>query len=120
MIPCLVFLFIFFIGFFFLFTKISHSVHKSQVRDFTEEYGRGNFKIFLRHFTNRDWERCRHHRRSFFIYPRNSPYSSSEIHAGIIKFDGKGMLLDYWSYLRFLFWEWQHEYKPIEHDYKWN
>jgi hypothetical protein len=73
---------------------ITWRVHLSQTRDFTEHYGWGNYRAFRHEFECRDWDnenwRC-----SFF-----ESDTDSKVHAGIVKFDGKGMLLPFFDWLR--------------------
>ena len=73
------------------------TTHIAQVREFTDEWGRGSYKTFIREFKKYEWKRSEKFPTSFFC----GTLDSSKIHADIIKFEGKGMVLDPWSYLRF-------------------
>ncbi len=73
------------------------TTHISQVREYTDKWGKGSYKTFIREFKKYEWERCDIHPKSFFC----GSSDSSQVHADIIQFEGKGMILDPWSYLRF-------------------
>lgn len=81
---------------------IPWSVHKGQVSDFTPQNIKGNFNDFKREFSKIHWERSDDHKNSLFEIGRYRiiDESESQIHAGIIEFNGVGMKLDFISYLR--------------------
>jgi hypothetical protein len=64
----------------------------------------GNFDQFLKQFYAYDnWYVQNHFKGSFFDNNKNL-FFNYYIHADIIKFDGKCMILDPISWLRFVFW----------------
>ncbi len=68
--------------------------------EYTNKYGWGSFNKFKKEYNKCKWSidanyNCFYHAKSRFDYP-----SDSELHASIIKFNGKGMLLDPISMLR--------------------
>jgi len=69
-------------------------VHIEMTKENTQKYGWGNYEKFLREFKKYNWENGGWEK-SLFDYETNS-----QLHASIIKFEGKGMLLDPISYLR--------------------
>ena len=84
---------------------VSYSVHRSQVLDEGVGWGYGNFEDFIREFNKRQWEKDGTYKKSFFGV--GDRHGLDHIHASIIKFDGKGMILDPISYLFFKIWEHQ-------------
>lgn len=84
----------------FIFYSILFSVHKAQTRENSKEWGYGSFKVFFENFKKIEWEYKDSWSSSRFSYP-----TDSKIHAGIIKFNGKGMVISYFSYWKFLWFE---------------
>jgi len=66
---------------------IDYGVHISQVKDHTERYGKSSNNIFIQEFNKCEWDNSRW-KGSLFDYSRDS-----QIHAGIIKFNGIGMIM---------------------------
>ena len=71
--------------------------HISQTKYYTNKYGYASFSTFKKEFNKEDWCKDKNNPNSFFVS------FNTEIHASIIQFKGKGMLLYPWSYLAFLF-----------------
>ena len=91
------------------------TTHISQVKEFTDMYGKGSYAKFRVEFKKHEWERSEKYPMSFFCHP-----SDSEVHAGIIKFEGKGMTLGLWSYLKFcIFINCNRNKKKIKQLVKW-
>jgi hypothetical protein len=85
------------IGVLFLLLCMDRSVHKSMVVDSCEQWDYGTFDQFTEQFNKTKWEApVPMWTRSFFNYS-----SDSKIHAGIIRFNGKGMVLGPFDYLKF-------------------
>lgn len=74
--------------------------HQTATKDNVEIYGRGSFEDFKREFNKREWV-MDDWKDSLFTpdhsYVKNT---GSIIHAGIIAFDAKGMVLDYSDYAK--------------------
>jgi len=88
------------------------TVHRSQTIEFSDCYGYGSFKNFMDHYQSIEWTRESTWRKSHFsqsdIWKKRSGY----IHAGIVEFNGKGMVLRYpFSWIRYLFWIRKHKLK---------
>lgn len=94
-----------------LFLFIDWRVHISQVNNFTIVHGRGTYKRFLEEFNKRQWVQ-RGWTDSWF-----GLLDDSEIHASIIKFDGRGMTLSYLDWGRVQLWIKNH--KTIKSTIKW-
>ena len=94
----MLFLFLSLTMLFVVFTGCFWLVHLSMIMDDNSEWGWGNFTQFLREFNKVDWERDERNKKSFF---GKNNHSGNYIHASIIKFSGKCMALDYFSYLIF-------------------
>ena len=90
----LVTMLMFIVGVFIVVYGIFWVVHINMTKESTQKYGWGNYETFLREFKKCNWEN-RGWEESLFDYETNS-----QLHASIIKFKGKGMLLDPLSYLR--------------------
>jgi hypothetical protein len=86
---------------FIIKSTVEHSIHKSMTQECSECWGNGNFKQFLIEYKKVTWKRSSKYTKSHF----SEDNSKNEIHASIIKFNGKGMCLDLWSYIRFRKWE---------------
>ena len=69
--------------------------HLRQTKTYTTQYGWGSFDKFKEEFDKCNWEWKPTWKYSLFDYD-----SDSEIHAGIIKFNGDGMLLNPIDYVR--------------------
>lgn len=77
-----------------------YDTHIFMVKLYSIEWGYSNFDVFMNEYNKRTWER-----KITFPYSHFSDvYTDTRIHASIIQFDGKGMILDFWSYIKFLFW----------------
>lgn len=63
-------------------------IHISQTKEFTDIYGYGNYLVFKKEFEKYKWSYDKNWKSSLFDYD-----TDSKLHAGIIKFNGKGMLL---------------------------
>jgi len=90
-----------FIGLVFFF--ITWSVDRKMTIDHSEKWGYGNFKKFKECFDILEWERDENHPKSYF--GKGEEYYQNKIHAGIIMFEKKGMVLLPWSYVKFIFWQ---------------
>jgi hypothetical protein len=90
-------------GFFTLLITVSTwSVHKSMVIAERVEWDYGTFDRFLVEFNKKKWWKNPSYPESFFGV---GEFGKDYVHAGIIKFDGQGMILDYISYIRYLLWQ---------------
>ena len=67
-------------------------------KDSVDEYGWGNFKNFKKEFEKREWFYESLFPDSLFGYD----HYKTKIHASIVKFDNKGMLLNPIAYLKML------------------
>lgn len=90
----------------FIFFCIDWHVHRSMVKDYCKEWDYVNFTIFLNEFEETKWETQA--KNSEGLFNRNE---KSQIHASIIQFRGKGMVLYPWSWVRFKIFERKHIYK---------
>jgi len=76
------------------------SVHAELTRETCKEYGWGNFNKFINEFNKYKWKtRNPNFKNSLFEDKEFKPYNS-EIHAGLIIFNGIGMTLWPISYFR--------------------
>jgi len=99
----------FLVGFLGLFGGIFGSIfifshwatHREMTTHNCEYWNYANFPTFLREFSSRKWQYKKEWRYSFFSEKGDR---NDHIHADIIKFDGKGMVLYPWSFLRFMVW----------------
>ena len=88
---------------------IGWEVHRSQVKSFASSYGPATYRRFIKEIMNPkyDWDwlgvNNRAHSWSLFLKDK-SLLRTTEVHADIIQFEGKGMQLDYISFLQFNFW----------------
>lgn len=76
--------------------------HRSMTINNSDTWGYGTFKNFKIAFSILDWERDEAYPESYF--GGGEEYYKNKIHAEIIKFEGKGMVLYPWSYIKFIFW----------------
>lgn len=82
---------------------ISFSVHKSMTSEYSEIWGYGTFDRFKKEFESRVWRQDTMFKGSYF--GERNDYrmgTGSQIHADIIRFDGKGMVLRHIHYFRYL------------------
>lgn len=82
-------------------------------------YYMGTFKDFLKEFSNREWVKDQEYENSFFN--KNDHYDKdNKIHASMIIFDGKYMLLYPISYIRFYFFRKKYSQKTrVNSNGKW-
>jgi len=87
------------VSFFILFIiyVIDWVTHRQMTKDFCNYYDEGNFKKFLKEFRKRKWVIDPKFPDSLFGKEKDR----NEIHASIISFNGKGMVLPFISYLKF-------------------
>jgi hypothetical protein len=71
---------------------VSYSTHKDMVRTSTRQYGYGTFEDFKREFAKRKWIYRSLWRDSLFGSD-DSYDCGNKLHASIIEFDGKGMMI---------------------------
>lgn len=82
------------------------SVHKEMTESNCNEWGYGSYKEFKSEYTKIDeWEQGRPYIKSHFHRD-----SDSEIHASIVRFNGKGMVLYPWSYPLYVLFLHQNKY----------
>jgi len=86
--------------------SIDWSVHRKMTVDNCNTWDYGNFEAFKKQYSTIDWKRRDQWSDSVFDYQ-----SDSEIHASIIKFKGKGMVLTPFSYLQYWFWHRKHVHR---------
>lgn len=79
----------------FAWTRVVWSTHAEMTRTNSDGWGYGTRAQFWQQFHRHKWERGRDWPKSWFDYS-----TDSEIHASIIRFDGKGMVLRPWDYWR--------------------
>lgn len=79
------------------------------------QWGWGSFNAFLREYKKHEWEREAEYPRSHF----GVNYWQDRIHANIIMFDKKGMVLRPFSYLCFVVWIGINRYKVKREKVKW-
>lgn len=75
------------------FSKYSHTVHVSQITQFCSSYGHGCIEAFEREFNKHEWVRMSHYN-SMITSAENYHRDGGYVHAAIIQFDGKGMILN--------------------------
>jgi len=80
-------------GLLYLFPKMillfaSYYAHKCQVRRYTDRWDYSDFETFLKEFRKREWKIYEEIENSL-----ESKEGDSEIHAGVVNFDGKGMVM---------------------------
>lgn len=90
----------------FIFFCISWTVHRDMVKTTCKQWDYADFNAFVIEFEETEWEKQVRDNESLFN--RNE---QSQIHASIIKFRGKGMVLYPWSWFRFKLFERKHVYK---------
>ncbi len=86
---------------------VFYSTHISMNKNREYIYGYANFKTFLKEFNKKTWIREARWPYSYFT----KEYDSNKIHASIIQFDNKGMILYPLSYIRFSIWNYLNRYK---------
>ena len=83
---------------------IDYGVHISQVKKLTKEYGKGDYKTFIKEFEKVDWQLGECDKKSLLYFSNGS--ITSMICAGLIKFNEVGMIMktpiDYWKMCSFL------------------
>lgn len=88
-------------------------IHRSQTIEYSREsgsiWGYGGFEDFIREYSKCEWSRDRLWPESHF--GEGDTHFQNYIHAGIICFDGKGMVLDPISYVLFLYWVYKNTYE---------
>lgn len=100
MIHPLLFVSLILIGFAAIFFFISWSIHRSMTVDEGPQWGYGTYRQFLVQYDRQDWEdvsKWGNWSDSLFCHE-----TGSKIHASIIKFNGKGMVLTPRAWLHFL------------------
>ncbi len=80
---------------FYLLLTVNWRVHIQMVKDNTDNYGWGNYNSFVREFRKQNWTFNKIWNESLFDRDNNS-----EIHANIFKFNGKGMILPFFDYMK--------------------
>jgi hypothetical protein len=78
------------------------TTHRNMTIEYSDSWGYGTFKQFKMAFDILDWERDKGQPESYF--GKGSDSYENKIHASIIKFSGKGMVLYPWSYIKFSLW----------------
>ena len=81
---------------------IKHEVHKGMVKNEKVPWDYVSFDTFLKEFEKIDWDIDSKYPKSRFD---NKNYRKNHIHAGIILFDGKGMVIKFWDMLKFMRFE---------------
>jgi hypothetical protein len=83
---------------------VSYSVDISQTRDSTNSYGFSNFKRFKIEYDKREWfleySKVFDFNYAFGAQSRWDRKDDSELHAGIMRFGGVGMILNPIDYIR--------------------
>lgn len=82
------------------FVLIPWLVHFDMTKEHSKNWGWGNFNLFLREYNKREWMRQDQYPYSYFGCNCNE----DQIHASIIKFNQKGMCLNFLSFWRFQIW----------------
>lgn len=83
-----------------VFYEMHAFVHKKMTISYSTEWGYGTFDRFISEFNKKKWEHDPQYPKSYFDYG-----TDSEIHASIVRFDGKGMVLkgsDFRKFKKFL------------------
>ncbi len=75
-------------------------IHREMVSEHTGQWDYGGVAEFIREFRKQKWEGQKPGSRSLHSHSDNS-----QIHADIIEFNGKGMVLRRRAWLWFLFWK---------------
>jgi hypothetical protein len=70
--------------------SVEYKIHVSMTKERTNKWGHGNWSDFMREFNKREWERDKRHPQSFF----EKGSRDGRIHASIVCFGGRGMVLD--------------------------
>ena len=83
----------------FLFMKyfVGWLTHRDMVKEHCKIYGKGSFSDFMREFVKVEWHRKDEQPVSYF----SDNYDSDYVHASIIKFNGIGMTLSFWGWIKF-------------------
>lgn len=112
MITILLFIISFLLFIFILYSIVEWLTHISMVKDHTDIYGYANYQKFKREFVKQKWN---------YIW-RTGLFNSntnSKIHAGIIQFNGIGMIINNpVSYFLCMMYVKKH-IKPTKGGYKW-
>ena len=82
-----------------IFLFIGTSVHKSMTLDHCTSWDYSTFGQFKKEFYNQKWEPYKGSFESSFFCRE----TDSKIHADLIRFNGKGMVLKHIHYLRYVF-----------------
>lgn len=95
----------------FVEALIVYSAHVAMTRNNTAIWGFSTWKYFILMFNQYQWSRDKSYRLSFFC--------GSEIHAGVIKFDNRGMVLLPISYIIFICWLIKNRYSEKSKHINW-
>jgi hypothetical protein len=112
----LIFVILFTLFVFIVFSCVFWTTHIGMVKENVNEYGYANFKTFLNEFNKYDWVRQDHWEYSYF--GTGDEYNKYYIHADIIKFNGKGMILYPHSYIQFKIWSYKNRIIKTTHNKK--
>lgn len=96
MIPLFLFLGLMAFIFLTLSYSMSQGIHKSMTIDSTDSWDYGTFEDFKREFSKYKWSKQPSFPESLFTNDHDT-----KIHAGIVRFQGRGMVLCGLDYLRF-------------------
>jgi hypothetical protein len=95
----------------------SWDIHRDMTISNTDSWGYATFKVFKVFFDKFDWDRDISYPESYF--GKEDDYNKNKIHASIIKFNNKGMVLYPWSYIRFSYWLKKNSYSKRKHKSNW-
>ena len=99
-----------------IFVTTSHSVHRSMVINNCDVWDYGTFDEFVREYEKYEWETHGSFENSLFVKDYYSSKVKTRIHADIINFEGKGMvmsnIINYYKMKRFVNSEYE---KRAEH-----
>lgn len=79
---------------------IEWSLHKHQVKTFTDVWDYGTYDKFVELFNKTDWDEMNYSFPNSY-FTKTFVFPESKVHASIIKFVGKGMILGPIDYYRF-------------------
>ena len=87
-------------------SSIGWSVHIDMTRKNTKTHGWGNFNDFLKMIEKGNWEEREEAAFCDSLFAKNKDdYYNWKVHADILIFDGKGMILRFIPYLKYVMWK---------------
>jgi len=82
---------------FIVYVLMMQSINADMTMSASDKFGRGSFSDFKREFQKVEWSYSKAHKYSLFC---DGSYPETQLHAGIVMFNGVGMTLNTFDNLR--------------------